>query len=284
MMDVKDKIKSRISCDAEGKRAYLMSLHPDDFPEITTYLDELAISNGYTKLFVKIQAAFAPAFFMSGYVLEAYVPCYYNGKEDAFFLGKYFDTERSLPENDALQPFLNMIQGMPTEKVVNLDDAFRLSLLHEANAVEMAHVFSQVFDSYPFPVFDPDFLIRTMQEGTRYYGIFEGTKLIAVSSAECDVKHKSAEMTDFAVLPAYRGKSFALILLQSMEKDLIDSGYLTLFTIARLHAVSMNKTFFNAGYKYSGTLHNNTQIAGNIESMNVWYKLITPLNISSKVF
>ena len=273
-MIINEQIKSRISCDAEGKRAYLMSLHPDDFPQITTFLDELAIANGYTKLFVKIQADFAPAFFMSGYVLEAYVPCYYNGKEDAFFLGKYFDKERSQPENNALQPFLKMIQGLPTDKNVVLEDAFRLRLLNETDAVEMAHVFSKVFDSYPFPVFDPDFLIRTMQEGTRYYGIFEGTKLIAVSSAECDAKHKSAEMTDFAVLPAYRGKSFALILLESMEKDLIDSGYNTLFTIARLHAVSMNKTFFNAGYKYSGTLHNNTQISGNIESMNVWYKLI----------
>ena len=34
----------------------------------------------------------------------------------------------------------------------------------------------------------------------------------------------------------------------------------------------MNKTFLNAGYNYSGTLTKNTQIAGKIESMNVWYK------------
>jgi hypothetical protein len=34
----------------------------------------------------------------------------------------------------------------------------------------------------------------------------------------------------------------------------------------------MNITFAKAGYAYGGRLHNNTNIAGNIESMNVWYK------------
>jgi len=34
----------------------------------------------------------------------------------------------------------------------------------------------------------------------------------------------------------------------------------------------MNKTFAYAGYKYGGTLIRNTQICGELESMNVWYK------------
>ena len=172
---------------------------------------------------------------------------------------------------------LKMMQAPLTKKELVLSDTYQLSVLTEKDTTAMVGVFKAVFESYPFPVFDEGFLIHTMHEGTIYFGIFDGTDLIAISSAECDVKNKSAEMTDFAVLPAYRGKSLALILLNSMEKHLFASGYKTLFTIARLHAGSMNKTFFNAGYKYSGTLHRNTQIAGNIESMNVWYKqLISP--------
>lgn len=40
----------------------------------------------------------------------------------------------------------------------------------------------------------------------------------------------------------------------------------------RLRANPMNKTFLERGYAYSGTLFNNTNIAGNIERMNVLCK------------
>jgi len=34
----------------------------------------------------------------------------------------------------------------------------------------------------------------------------------------------------------------------------------------------MNITFRKAGYEFGGRLKNNTNISGNIEGMNVWYK------------
>jgi hypothetical protein len=34
----------------------------------------------------------------------------------------------------------------------------------------------------------------------------------------------------------------------------------------------MNLAFCRSRYRYGGTLANNTQIAGAIESMNVWFK------------
>jgi beta-lysine N6-acetyltransferase len=37
----------------------------------------------------------------------------------------------------------------------------------------------------------------------------------------------------------------------------------------------MNKTFAALGYRYGGTLVNNTQICGDLESMNVWHKPLT---------
>ncbi len=48
----------------------------------------------------------------------------------------------------------------------------------------------------------------------------------------------------------------------------------TLYTIARLNSPAMNKTFLRLNYTYSGTLIKNTNIAGKIESMNVYYKAI----------
>jgi putative beta-lysine N-acetyltransferase len=136
----------------------------------------------------------------------------------------------------------------------------------------MTKVFARVFSSYPFPIFDTEFLIKEMNKETRYFGVFQDGQLVAISSAECDENRKNAEMTDFAVLPSQRGKRIAIHLLCAMEEYLRNMGFKAFYTIARLKSPAMNKTFMNNHYRYTGTLINNTQIAGQIESMNVWYK------------
>ena len=82
-------------------------------------------------------------------------------------------------------------------------------------------------------------------------------------------------MTDFAVLEKYRGNNLACHLLGAMEEKLPELGVKTAFTIARAKSFGMNITFAKSGYTYSGTLVNNTDISGQIESMNVWYKNIS---------
>ena len=81
-------------------------------------------------------------------------------------------------------------------------------------------------------------------------------------------------MTDFATLPDYRGNNLSVILLDKMENVIRKQGITTLYTIARLNSIAMNKTFLKLSYKYAGTLINNTNISGKIESMNVYYKHI----------
>ena len=57
-----------------------------------------------------------------------------------------------------------------------------------------------------------------------------------------------------------------------MGKAMKLKGIKTAYTIARAKSAGMNITFSKAGYKFGGRLKNNTNIFGNIESMNVWYK------------
>ncbi len=57
-----------------------------------------------------------------------------------------------------------------------------------------------------------------------------------------------------------------------MEEKSFKLGIKTVFTIARAKSPGMNITFARSGYDYGGTLVNNTNISGQIESMNVWYK------------
>ena len=79
-------------------------------------------------------------------------------------------------------------------------------------------------------------------------------------------------MTDFATLPEYRGRHLATALLRRMEQQVKQRGIQTAYTIARAVSYGMNITFAKTGYAFAGTLANNTNICGNLESMNVWYK------------
>ncbi|MDF1571199.1 MAG: putative beta-lysine N-acetyltransferase [Bacteroidales bacterium] len=151
-------------------------------------------------------------------------------------------------------------------------DDHGVSALEEKDADAITEVYKKVFRSYPFPIHDPNYIRKTMRDHIRYFGIREREALVALSSAEMDPAAKNAEMTDFATLPKARGKGAAYHLLGAMEKEMKTEGIKTLYTIARLNSLPMNKTFLKHGYEYSGTLINNTNIAGNIESMNVLYK------------
>ncbi|MBZ4676510.1 MAG: ablB [Anaerophaga sp.] len=275
IMDKSERIgQSTIQHGSESNRVYLMDLWPSDFPEIIEKMDTLAKTQGYTKLFAKVPSRFGPQFRMAGYETEAIVPGFFNGIEDALFVVKYNDPERRNPDKKEMELFQELLLSDINADAPELDNSHVLRLLTPEDAREMTAVFSQVFDSYPFPIFDAGFLKKEMHEETRYFGVFQNGELVGISSAECNERLKNAEMTDFAVLPSQRGKKIAIHLLRAMEDYLMTQGFKSFYTIARLKSPSMNKTFMNNHYRYTGTLVNNTQIAGQIESMNVWYKIV----------
>ena len=169
--------------------------------------------------------------------------------------------------------FQALLGESKTEQVGRIAPKYTLEELGDKDIDAMIALFKNVFKTYPAPIFDPDYLSKTMGEKhIRYFGIRHAGALIALSSAEYSAVYQQAEMTDFAVAGSYRGRHLARYLLSFMEHKLSLEGCQTYFTIARLRSLAMNKTFMNMDYRYCGTLINNTQIAGSIESMNVWYK------------
>jgi putative beta-lysine N-acetyltransferase len=209
--------------------------------------------------------------------MEAFIPAFYGGKESVSFMSKFLNSDRLLGmEVDQMNAFSSLLleyKGIEhVDTAAPRSDKYPVLSLHEDRAEEIAALYKQVFASYPFPINDPEYIRQTMEKNIRYYGVEERGELIALSSAEMDVESRNVEMTDFATLPAARGKRLSLKLLKSMESEMREVGMITLYTIARLNSFAMNKTFLNSGYSYSGTLINNTNIAGSIESMNVLYK------------
>ncbi len=266
------RLMSRLAPDQASSRIYLKEFHSEDFPHILPYLDREALKNNFTKIFAKVPSTYLPSFINAGYETEAWVPGFYNDTRDAFFMAKYFSADRRLPEKEAMESFQQLLLQQSSSFKTHSAKGYYLKTLGEEDVFEMTKLFKKVFISYPFPIFDSDYLVKSMREESRYFGVFFAGELVALSSAEYSCRYQYAEMTDFAVSTEHRGRKLALRLLDFMEQELGQAGCQTFYTIARLHSLPMNKTFMNLGYSYSGTLVNNTQIAGNIESMNVWYK------------
>lgn len=277
MLDTITKIgDSIIHHGKSNNRIYLMSLAAADLPVIVGELDTLARANGYTKIIAKVPTYAKELFEASGYLEEATIPNFYNGKVDGHFLGKYLEANVKIDQfkNHCVQVLEWAKSKEVTPQIKPLKAGFSCRRVVESDVEEMALLYQEIFKSYPFPIDDVNYLLKTMSENVIYYGIWHKQQLVALSSIEAAKEYSNAEMTDFATLKAYRGNSFASYLLAEMEKAVEELGFHTTYTIARAKSYGMNITFAKQGYTYAGQLVNNTNIAGSIESMNVWYKTL----------
>lgn len=267
---------SRIQHGKDNDRIYLMKLGSSDPSELINELDRLASEKKYGKIFAKIHANKLEPFLANGYREEAHVPHFYEDGEEACFLGKYLKPDRAIEKYpDLVEEVITIAQGKEQTSRTALDEAergFNVHPIRESDLHHVAEVFKKVFETYPFPIHDPEYLRQTMESHIFYFGAWKGDDLVAVSSAETDMTNKNVEMTDFATLPKWRGKSLALILMNKMEAHMKESGVKTAYTIARSYSHGMNITFARMGYEFTGTLTNNTNICGKIESMNIWHK------------
>jgi putative beta-lysine N-acetyltransferase len=276
MPDIIEKLgNSLIQHGADSHRIYLMKLDPDDVPTIIERMERLAEANDYGKLFCKVPEPAAEAFVRAGYRREATIPRFFDGRVDVAFMSRFRKPARSQISDEqktALAQTLEIAEQKRASSVTPSKTGCHIRPLEEEDVSRLADLYRTVFSSYPFPIFDETYLRQTMAAHIRYFGAFDGDRLVAASSAETDPVARNAEMTDFATAPDQRRKGLAVALLWAMEAAMKASGFATLYTIARAISVGMNLTFARCGYQFGGTLINNTQISGCIESMNVWYK------------
>ena len=258
-----------------NNRVYLLKLDTRDLPDIIDSICDLGHTNGYSKLFAKVPATAYRQFAARGFIEEAMVPAMCKGECAGIFMSRYLDQGRAVPHDSKLiASVLETARGnsqQPT-KGCNLNGVVQLGTDH---ADELAGIYSRVFESYPFPIHDPEFIRQAMKNNVIFFGIRNNGKLVAAASAEIDRSWGCAEMTDFATLPEYQGTGAASTLLARMETIMHARGIHTAYTIARAESFGMNIVFAKRGYLFSGTLYNNTQIGGQLESMNVWHKRIT---------
>ncbi|WP_066061339.1 putative beta-lysine N-acetyltransferase [Neobacillus soli] len=249
----------------------------DDYRGNTNLLlkkaEELVQQHQAEKLIIKGRSEDFLLFFENGLQPEAVVERYFLGS-DAHFYSKFYTPERK--KNDHWLTEDGMIQN-----IYQLDTSiqkayppkeYELRKADENCAVELAALYRQVFQIYPTPLHDPDYVTKTMQEGTIYYVFFHEGKIVSAASAEINSFYKNAELTDCATLIEHRKYGLMKIILQELEAELKRQGIFCAYSIARSLSFGMNAVLFQLGYSYRGRLMNNCYIYDKLENMNMWVK------------
>ena len=257
----------------KSARIYVMECAGAEPETLVPVLLELAGERGYGKIFAKVPEPAADEFLRAGFHEEARIPGFFAGAETALFLALFVDPPRA-QSVDAVEitRIASLARNAEVRSLGPLPDGCSLRICTPDDIPVMSEIYREVFPTYPFPIDDPAWLLETMRTHVDYYGVCYEGRLVALASSEMDLQGGSVEMTDFATLPDWRGRAFALHLLVEMEEGMRRKKMRTAFTIARALSAGMNITFARAGYAFSGTLVNNTNISGGIESMNVWFK------------
>ncbi len=237
-----------------------------------------ARNRGYGKIFLKAPVFDREALEDAGMVFEATITGYFSG-QPAVVMSLYLNDDRmKRPFESEQDGILDTIGSRPPDdSVPDLPDGYRMAVAEASDLEELATLYRTVFDSYPFPITDPEYLLSTMNSHV-VYRIVRDTEgvVVAAASAETCRRHRNSEMTDFATLPNQRGLGLAQHILAALEEDMAVRSIPNLYTIARARSFGMNRVFYNRGYTMTGTLVNNCHISGQFEDMHVWCKTLEP--------
>ena len=229
---------------------------------------------GYGKIFLKAPVFDRKGLEDAGMVFEATITGYFSG-QPAVVMSLYLNDDRmERPFESEQDDILEAIGSRPPDpSVPDLPDGYRMAVAKASDLEELATLYRSVFDSYPFPITDPEYLMSTMNSHVVYRIVRDAEGVVvAAASAETCRRHRNAEMTDFATLPSQRGLGLAQHILAALEEDMAVRSIPNLYTIARARSAGMNRVFYNRGYTMTGTLVNNCHISGQFEDMHVWCK------------
>ncbi len=260
-----------------NRRIQVLHYEGPDLGAMTETLRERARQAGYGKVFLKAPTHDRAMLEASGLEMESNIPGYFRGQPAAVMSTFTDPRRREQPHLDREEEILQTIQARPADpSLTPLPPGYRLTRAVPEDAEDLASLYGEVFASYPFPITEVDYLVRTMTSHVVYRIVRDGDgNLVAAASAETNPDLANAEMTDFATLPSERGLGLAQHLLAALEDDMAERGIPNLYTVARARSAGMNRVFYNRGYRWTGTLVNNCHIAGRFEDMHVWARQLS---------
>lgn len=264
----------RVFFDNYNRRLKVLDYEASDYRALATRLSWLAKENQFDKIFLKARKVDWQRFLGLGYVLEGILKYCFRG-EDAFVMSKFGTAERMasaqlFKENEIIE---SLMRGAQAYQPPPLPEGYSMVVAGEKQIPQLVALYRRVFRTYPSPLTHPDYIQQTMARNIVYRAVLNRQgNVVSAASAEMDLKHSNAELTDCATQKSERGKGLMYQLLLALEEDLRQRGVITGYTLARAPSVGMNRVFYRLGYEYTGRLVNNCDIYGQYEDMNIWVK------------
>ncbi|MDD3268113.1 MAG: putative beta-lysine N-acetyltransferase [Syntrophomonadaceae bacterium] len=233
---------------------------------------KLARYEGFGKIISNCRTAHLEPFIGNGFVIEGIINGFFQG-EDAFCISCFTDPQRQAsPQKSQADSVLYQCMNYPKSSLPQDKHQYKIRPAKARDIPEMIELFSAVFESYPSPVFNEDYLQKAMNEHVLFKVAEEDGKIISIASADMDKLNLNAEITDCATYPEHRGKGILANIIDSLEADLRDQGFCMAYSLARAINPGINKALSRLEYKYGGRLLNNCHICGGFEDMNIWSK------------
>ncbi|WP_066047834.1 putative beta-lysine N-acetyltransferase [Robertmurraya korlensis] len=235
--------------------------------------EELAKETNSEKIIIKGKWEDYKIFLEKGYRNEAIIDGYFLGS-DGYFFCKYFEPDRaSMGHLQVEEDIISSVQHLKRSSQVIMPPAdYKIMKVSEKEAEMLSDLYREVFQIYPTPLHDSDYVKKTMEEGTIYYAFLYNHEIISAASAEVNHRFRNAELTDCATKKEHRKFGLMKILLKKLEEDLFQQQIFCSYSIARSLSFGMNAVLHQLGYHYRGRLVKNCYIFDKLEDMNVWVK------------
>ena len=193
---------------------------------------------------------------------------------DAFYFTKYYVVERRnsnhCVEEDRILERVRHLKKTGTN--ITILKNYYMRKMEITDSLALSQLYKEVFTIYPTPLHNPDYIKKTMDNGTIYYGFLYGEEIVSCASAEVNSLYYHAELTDCATLPQHRKYGLMKRNLEKLEEVLRQQCIYCVYSIARAQSFGMNAVLHGLDYQYRGRLINNCYIFEKLENMNMWVK------------
>jgi putative beta-lysine N-acetyltransferase len=242
---------------------------------IANHMIELATNQSYSKAIIYSRREHVHVFVEKGFLLEAILEGFYHGSH-AYALTMYFESGRKhndkwVKEDELLHRVLQLPHGsFPSSSTMS--EGYSIRKATPTDLESLCHLYSQVFQIYPTPLNDPNYVKLIMKRNTIFYLIEYNGLIVSAASACMDTHYYNAEITDCATLPDHRKHGLMKHLIIELETALRKEKIYCAYSIARSLSFGMNAVLQQLHYKYKGRMTNNCYIFDKLEDMNVWVK------------
>ena len=247
---------------------------PDQYPvEYTlTYLKKLGRKKHCDKLIFYVNKEEEQYLQSLPLEKEGYIKGFFKG-EDAYIYSFFLTpTRKNSITLQQEKKVMDIVQKDSESRSVSLPTGYYMRRATTKDTKQMAALYDTVFETYPTPMNNPDY-IKTMMHDDVYFTVVEKDgEIVSASSADVLSKFNAAEMTDCATLEEHRGKRLLSHQFTYLENLMKQKGIQTLFCYARSVSVGMNLINIRHEFTYGGCMVQNSNISGNLESMNIWFK------------